>query len=117
LASRRQGWAAIDPAPAIGTPAFDLADLTADYLDYHADTDDALAVLWETLQRIEANCGNVGASSTVADWMLIRRVHQIAIDSKRRCHLRGTNASPSSSDRSSLRQRRRTRSCMLLDDA
>jgi len=80
LASRRQGWAAIDPAPAIGTPAFDLADLTADYLDDHVDTDDALAVLWETLQRIEASCGRVGASSTVADWMLIKRVHQIAID-------------------------------------
>ncbi len=80
LASTRLGWAAVDPCPLVGDPAFDAADLAADLLDDYVGQagdrqrlEQVLAFLCQLLPTLEIE--------RIRQWMIVKRV-ALALDDR-----------------------------------
>lgn len=73
LASTRAGWLAIDPSPLTGDPEYDIADLTADFLDEHVGQAAASRELTTVLSGLAQAIPHLNLRRA-RDWMLAKRI-------------------------------------------
>jgi streptomycin 6-kinase len=78
LASTRAGWLAIDPSPLTGDPEYDIADLTADFLDEHVGQATASRELAAVLSGLSQAIPHLDLRRA-RDWMLAKRI-TLALD-------------------------------------